>query len=313
MAKRDYYEILGVSRSASADDIRASYRKLARKYHPDVNKAKDAEQKFREATEAYEVLSDPEKRKMYDQFGHAGPQAAGGMGGPGRVYTNGGPVDFDIGDIFGRGTSGFSSMGLDDILNALRGGGRARRRAPQKGSNVEYGITLDFMEAVRGTTATLKYLQPGKSGQPETLTVKIPPGVGQRAKVRVREKGAIGPGGAGDLYLIVHIRPHPYFRRDGNDIYVDVPISITEAALGAKVDVPTVDGMTTVTVPPGAGSGAKLRLKGRGIGKSGKDKGDQYVQIRIVPPKSISNRGRELLGEFQQLEGEDVRAGVPWK
>ena len=316
MAKRDYYDVLGVGRSASADEVRSAYRKLARKYHPDVNKALDATEKFREATDAYEVLSDAEKRKMYDQYGHAGPRAAsGGPGGPGRVYTNAGPVDFDIGDLFGRGTSGFSSMGLDDILDALRGRGgkRSARRAPQKGSDVEYGVTLDFMEAVRGTTATLKYLQPGKSGQPETLTVKIPPGVGQGAKVRVRQKGAIGPGGPGDLYLIVNVRPHPYFRREGHDIYVDVPISIAEAALGAKVDVPTVDGMTTVTIPPGTGGGGKLRLRGGGIGRSGKTKGDQYVQIRIVPPQSISDPGRKLLEEFQQIENTDVRAGVPWK
>jgi DnaJ-class molecular chaperone len=313
MAKRDYYDVLGVPRSASAEDVRSAYRKLARKYHPDVNKAPDATQKFREATDAYEVLSDPEKRKMYDRFGHAGPRA--GQAGGGRVYTSTGPVDFDIGDIFGRGTSGFTGMGLDDILNALRGRGRgkAARRAPQKGSDLEYGITLDFMEAVRGTTAALKYLQPGREGQPETLNVKIPPGVGPGSRIRVREKGAVGPGGAGDLYLVVSVRPHPYFRREGNDIHVDLPISITEAALGAKVDVPTVDGMGTVTIPPGAGGGAKLRLRGKGVGASPKSRGDQYVVLRVVSPRSLSEKGRKLLEEFQRIENTDVRAGVPWR
>ena len=310
MAKRDHYEVLGVGRSARAEDVKAAYRKLARKYHPDVNKASNASERFREATEAYEVLSDPQKRKIYDQFGHAGSQGA--PFGGGQVYTGADSVDFDIDDIFGRGTSGFTDMGLEDILDALRGRGR-RKGPPPRGADAEYGMPLDFMEAVRGTTASLRYLQPGKSGEPETLTVKIPAGIGEGSRIRVRDKGAIGRGGPGDLYLVVHVREHPYFRREGSDVYLDLPISIVEAALGAKVDVPTVDGMTTVKIPPGTGSGRKLRLREKGVARSGKARGDQYVIVRVVPPQSVGERGRQLLEEFDRMEKTDVRAGAPWK
>jgi len=307
MVKRDYYKVLGVKRSASQKDIKAAYRKVARKYHPDVNKSPDASSKFREATEAYEVLSDPQKRKLYDQFGHDGPKA--GPFGPGQAHS--GPMHYDVGDIFGRGASGFVNMGLDDILNALRSRGR-RQRPPAKGSDVEYDVTLDFMEAVRGTNATLRYVQPG-TGKSETLTVKIPAGVGEGSKVRIRGKGGPGHGGAGDMYLVVHLRDHPYFRREGDDIYVDVPISIVEAALGAKVDVPTIDGMTVVTVPPGTGSGRKLRLRHKGVARPGADRGDQYVVITVVAPRTVSAKGRELLEAFAKHEKLDVRGAVPWK
>ena len=312
MAKRDYYEVLGVDRTASEREIKAAYRKLARKHHPDVNKSPDAPKMFKEATEAYEVLSDPEKRRMYDQFGHRGP--TGHPFGTGRAYPPGGSVDFDIGDIFGRGRSGFTGMGLDEILDALRSRGRRdRRRRAVRGSDVEYKVTLDFMDAVRGTTASLRYLQPGKGGATETLAVKIPSGLREGSKVRVRGKGAIGPGEPGDLYIVIHVKDHPYFRREGDDIYIDLSISIVESALGAKIDVPTIDGMMTVSVPPGTGGGKKLRLRGKGIRRSGKDRGDQYVVIKVVPPQSISRRGCELLKEFKQSEDFDPRSDVPWK
>jgi len=312
MGKSDYYKVLGVDQTASEKDIKSAYRKLARKLHPDVNKSPDAGEKFREATEAYEVLSDPEKRRMYDQFGHAGP--TGYPFGTGRARPRGGGVEFDIGDIFGRGSSGFMGMGLDEILDALRGA-RRRDRKPRavRGSDVEYKVTLDFMDVVRGTTASLRYLQPGKGGVTETLNVRIPPGLRAGSRVRVREKGAIGPGGPGDLYIIIHVRDHPYFRREGDDIYVDLPISIVESALGARIDVPTVDGMMTLSVPPGTGSGKKLRLRGKGVRRDGKDPGDQYVVIKVVPPKSVSGRGRELLEQFGRIEDFDPRSEVQWK
>jgi DnaJ-class molecular chaperone len=312
MAKRDYYKVLGVGRNASEGEIKTAYRKLARKHHPDVSKSPDGSEKFREATEAYEVLSDPEKRRMYDQFGHAGP--TGHPFGTGRTQPRGGRVDFDIGDIFGRGRSGFTGMGLDDILDALRGRTRRpRRRRAIRGSDVEYKVALDFMDVVRGTTASLRYLQPGKGGTTETLDVKIPPGMREGSKVRVRGKGAIGPGGPGDLYIIIHVRKHAYFRREGDDIYVDLPVSVVESVLGAKIDVPTIDGMMTVSVPPGTPSGRKLRLRGKGVQQSGKDTGDQYVVIKVVPPQSISRHGRELLEEFAEREDFDPRSDVPWK
>ena len=305
MAKRDYYDVLGVGRGATAAQVKSAYRKLARKYHPDVSKAADAAEKFKEATEAYEVLSDDKRRQTYDQFGHAGVGASAGRTGGAGV---------DLGEMFGFGGSGFAHMGLDDILNALRGGAGRSRRAKARGADVEYRVSLDFIEAIRGVTTSLRITGSGKGANPQTIDVKIPPGVGQGARVRVRGKGAGGSGGAGDLYIVVHVKDHPYFRRDGDDIYVDLPISIVEAALGAKIDVPTIDGVTTVTVPGGAGAGKRLRLTGRGVARPGQAKrGDQYAVLKVVAPKELSDRGRELLEEFDSVEKPDVRADAPWK
>jgi len=339
MAKRDYYEVLGVGRDASAAEIKRAYRRLARKYHPDVNKATDAGEKFKEATEAYEVLSDSGRRRMYDQFGHAGGPGPAGR----QTYTwqGGGPgasgVNFE--DIFvgGQG-AGFMGMGLDEILQALRGRAGSRRRRPsprpRRGADLEHHLTLDLMQALRGTSATIRLrrgLEP--AAKTETINVKIPPGVHDGARIRLRGQGAPAPGGNGDLYIviavrpapapgapgengdlyiIIAVRPHPYFRLKDRDVYVEVPVSVSEAVLGAKVDVPTIDGMTTVTLPPGTSSGQRLRLRGRGFGKADR-RGDQYVVVKIVVDKNVSSRGRELLEEFQQTEKPDPRKDVPWK
>ena len=329
MAKRDYYDILRVKRGASEADIRAAYRKLARKYHPDVNKAPDAAGKFKEATEAYEILSDPQKRKMYDQFGHAGPQPGpfgpgASRGHPGRTYTwtstGGGAPDF--GDLFGGGASPFMGLSLEEILDRLGGGvvggaarGRGRpgrRAAATRGADIEYDMTLDFLSAVRGTTATLRFRGDGQ--QSETLSVKIPPGVREGSRIRVRGKGHQGAAGRGDLYIVTHVRDHPYFRREGRDLYVEVPIGLAEAALGASVEVPTLEGKTTIKVPPGSPSGRKLRLRGKGVpGAKGDGPGDEYVVLKVVPPKKVSNRGRELLREFEQSEAHYARKDAPWR
>lgn len=314
MAKRDYYDVLGVSRKASDAEIKKAYRNLAREYHPDVNKSSDAPEKFKEATEAYEVLSDSKKRQMYDQFGHAGPGAFSGAGA--RPGGKGG-FGFDFSDIFGAARnsggagSGFMGMGLDEILSALRGGGRGRRQAhaAPKGKDIEHQVKLDFMSAVRGTTATLRVQREGRL---ETLDVKIPAGIKDGGKIRLRDKGESGRGQAGDLYITVSIQPHAYFRREGFDIYVDLPISITEAALGAKVDVPTIEGMTTVSIPAGTSSGAKLRLRGRGVGYDGQ-KGDQYVVVKVAVPKSVSEQGQKLLQEFATSDAYDPRENVGWR
>jgi curved DNA-binding protein len=330
--QRDYYDILGVKRNASAADIKSAYRKLARKYHPDVNKAADAGAKFREATKAYEVLSDPEKRKTYDQFGpdafeRGGPGARpGGPGGPGAAGGPGGVrVDFrDIGDIFGGGGGGhgFMGMSLDEIMEALggrarrsgrrAGGGRSTRGPAPKGQDLEHTLQLDFMQALYGTQASLQIT--GGDGS-QTITVKIPPGVKDGQRIRVRGKGGEGPGGAGDLYIVCQIRPHPYYRREGNDLYVDVPISVTEATLGGKIDVPTIDGMTTVTIPPGTPSGRKLRLREKGVQPADKSKsrGDQYVVVKIVPPTELSDKASELMQQFADVTDNDPRAEAPWK
>ena len=321
MAERDYYDVLGVKRDATAAQVKSAYRRLVRKHHPDVDGSPEATEKFKEATAAYEVLSDAEKRKVYDQFGHAG--AAGpfaGADGRGRGPQGGG-FSFNLGDLFGGGGSGFMGMGLDEILQALRGGGRggqrrAQRKAPkaQRGADTESRLTLDFIEAVRGTVTRIRIVRHGPDGKPreETLDVKIPPGVQEGSKIRVRSKGRLGPGEPGDLYIVVQIRPHAFFRREGDDVYVKVPITIAEAALGAKVDVPTLDGISTVTIPAGTASSKRLRLQGKGVRRGGKAAGDQYVTIEIVPPKSLSVRQKQLLAEFAEADSFDPRQECPW-
>jgi len=332
MAKRDYYEVLGVGRDATPSQIKAAYRKLARKFHPDVNKAPDAEEKFREATEAYEVLSDDKRRPMYDQFGHAGPTHAGPGGGQWRG-PRGQTTTVDFNDIFG---GGFAGMSLEEILGSLsggQGGHRRPRRTGGRGANpfggqggnpfggiysgdvigqdIEHPLTLDFMQAVHGTTTSLRLV--GDNGT-ETINVRIPPGVKEGSRVRVRGKGQAGPGGVGDLYIVTHIGEHPYFRRENNDIILDVPLSLTEAALGAKIDVPTVDGgRMTVTIPPGMASGQKLRLRGKGVAPPGVEPGDQYVVVKIVPPRNLSAKGRRLVEELNETDPYDPRKDVPWR
>lgn len=325
MAKRDYYDVLGVARNATNDQIKSAYRKLARKWHPDVNKASDAATRFKEASEAYEALSDPQKRKLYDQFGHAGMASGFGAGpgpsagGPGRgqAYQWGtgprqGGINFE--DIFGGG-QGFAGMSLDDIMEALGGGRRAgagrRGRAPgpmqPTSQDIEHHVNLDFLQAIHGTTISLRMQL--ESGE-ETISVRIPPGVHEGARVRVRGKGV----GGGDLFIITHVGPHPYFRREGDDIYVDVPIGITEAVLGGKIDVPTLEGISTVTVPPGSGSGRNLRLREKGVHRpGGKGRGDEYVVLKIAVPSEVPAKAAELLRQFDQLVQFDPRASVPWK
>ncbi len=315
MDQRDYYEILGVGRSASDRQIKSAYRRLARKYHPDVNKSPDAEGKFKEATVAYEHLADPEKRKVYDQFGHAGPGAFGGFGrgGPGgaKVSTQtwpGGGAGFDFENL---SSSQFSGMSLEDLMAAL--GGRSRRQSRRSSRTAEpvapvaeSHITLDFIEAVNGCSKTLQIHR--QDGRSERIEVKIPAGVREGSRIRLR-----GRGGPGDLYIITHVRDHPYFRRDGTDIYLDLPVSITEAAMGAKVAVPTIDGRSVVKIPPGTSGKARLRLRGKGIpDPKTAGRGDQYVVIKIVLPKKISEKGRELLDEFSRSDPYDPRENAPW-
>jgi len=316
MSKRDYYDVLGVSRGAYDADIKRAYRQLARKNHPDVNKSPGALEKFKEATEAYEVLSDAKKRKMYDQFGHAGgPQRSAGPGaGPGagfQDFFNGFAGSGGSGGASGGG--GFMGMGLDDILQALRGKmGGSRRPEPKPNLDIQQQVTLEFLQAALGTTVPI-VLRGGDSRQDktETIEVKIPPGVKNGARIRVKGKGSEHRGAKGDLYIVVSVKPHPYFRVSGTDITVEAPISITEAALGARVDVPTIDGMTTVTIPPGTSSGQRLRLRGKGIGPPSK-RGDQYVVIKIAVDKQITSEGRRLLEEFQACERPNPRRNAPW-
>lgn len=318
MAKRDYYEVLGLSKTASADEIKRAHRKLVRQYHPDVNKSnKQAEEKFKEVQEAYDVLSDEQKRKNYDQFGHAGANggdpfenmrrsAAGGRSswnaGPNVSVEEIDPRDFnnaaDFGDIFeqffGRGVGGAARPG-----GARSRGGRAQRapEPPARGADIEHNVTLTFEQAARGATLPLQISRDGKL---ETIDVKIPAGVKDGSKIRLRGKGQHVPGGeAGDLYIITSVREHPYFRREDLDVLIDVPVSVYEAMLGTKVAVPTLDGEVTVTIPPGTSSGAKLRLKGRGAYR-GEDKGDQHCIVKIIVPKNLSPEDIELVKKLEQ-------------
>ena len=339
MAKRDYYDILGVKRTATADEIKKAHRKLVRKFHPDVNKDnKQAEEKFKEAQEAYDVLSDETKRRNYDQFGHAGVGAGsapgaggdpweafrraqqgrggGGGGGGGSYSWRPGPgvtvEDFqgqgDFGDIFeqlfgGRGGAGAGAGA------GFRPGGGTRARQPQRGADLEHNVTLTFAQAARGTTLPLQISRDGKI---ETIDIKIPAGVNEGSRVRIKGKGQDAVGGeSGDLFIITNIHPHPYFRRDGLDILLDVPISVYEALSGTKVEVPTLEGPVTMTIPPGTSSHSKLRIKARGIERGG-EKGDQFCVIKIVVPKALDDDDKKLIAELEKKHPINARADVRW-
>src|SRR5439155_8973310 len=328
MAKRDYYEILGVPRTAIDDDIKKAHRKLVRKYHPDVNKNnKEAEERFKEAQEAYDVLSDPQKRRNYDQFGHAGVGAGGAPGAGGDPFEAfrraqqgrgggrqqwGGPgvtvEDFDPSD-FGNGQ--FSDI-FEQLFGAQqRAGGRGARgrerarAAPSRGADVEYPVTLTFAQAARGTTLPLQ-IDRG-NGQRETIEIKIPAGVKDGSRVRIKGKGEPGAGEPGDLYIITAVHPHPYFRREGLDILIDVPISLYEALRGTKVEVPTLDGPVTLTIPPGTSSGAKLRIKGRGVERAG-EKGDQLCAVKVIVPKTLDEEDKALVEKLASKHPVNARA-----
>jgi DnaJ-class molecular chaperone len=308
---RDYYDILGLKKSASEEEIKKAYRKLAREFHPDRNPGdKKAEAKFKEVQEAYDILSDSTKRSQYDRFGRVGPDGGGGgPGGPGFHWQWGGPEGAQqvdpaaaadiLNQIFGRGggANPFGDLGdLEEVMGRRPRGGRGRRASPAP--EVESEVTIPFITAALGGTVNLNV-----NGR--ELSVKIPTGVNEGQAIRLQGQG---PGG-GNLKLILHIQEHPYFRREGSNIILPVPISLSEAVLGAKVDVPTLDGTKlTVKVPPGTSSGARLRLRGKGI--SG---GDQFIEMKIVVPSSMDDRGRKLIEEFSQLHPQNPRADLPWK
>ncbi|QDU10322.1 DnaJ C-terminal domain-containing protein [Gimesia aquarii] len=301
MNKRDYYDILEISRSASADEIKKAYRKLSRKYHPDMAPDdKSADQKFKEVQEAYDVLRDEEKRKQYDQFGHSFQQAGPGGG----YYQSGGAGPVDLDDLFGGG-----GIDLGDLFGgAFRGGKRAQPR-PQKGESKRLHIEIPFHLAAVGGEHEIS-LQ--KGGASERLTVKIPPGVDNGSVIRLSGQGnpGIHGGPAGDLLITIKVGNHPYFKREGSNLILEVPITLSEAALGSKVDVPTLsEGEVTVTIPPGTSSGAKLRLREKGIlDQKFKKTGDQICSIKIVAPKSLSDQARSLYEQLKQLDEENPRS-----
>jgi len=217
----------------------------------------------------------------------------------------------------GKGAGrGFMGMGLEDILDALRGGmGGSRKRKSRRaaGRDLEHHVTLDFMQAALGTTATIRLRRSREGdGRTETIDVKIPPGVHTGSKIRLRGQGVRGKRNSGDLYITISVRPHEYFSADGRDVTVELPISVTEAVLGASVDVPTIDSMTTVKIPPGTSSGQRLRLRRKGIGKDAR-RGDQYVVIKIISDKNVSAGARKLLEEYAETQKSDPRKDAPWR
>ena len=395
---KDYYGTLGVKKNASAEDIRKAFRKLARKYHPDVNPGdKKAEEKFKELSEANDVLSDPKKRKIYDQLGYysdnidpaaaeAYARAGGGMGGgfpggfPGARPGGGAqevPFDFSGFDFSGFGEDAEpSGGGFRDLFSGIFGGGRGAHQAgPQSGSDLEYQVTVPFWTAIRGGVMKLNVTRnetcgncrgaghlegsgpcpqckgsgqvtqmggrmkfnvqcprcggTGKAQTPcpacggqgvvnrvEPLEVRIKAGTRDGQRIRLAGKGNAGARGGqhGDLYIIVRTGEHPVFTREGDDIHVTLPITAPEAALGAKVDVPTIDGRAQLRIPPGTASGQKLRLREKGVPSATKEgaRGDQIVEIKIVVPPPRDLKARELWQELQKVEPEDPRKDL-WK
>jgi curved DNA-binding protein len=306
MAKRDYYEVLGLTKSATADEIRRAYRKLARQYHPDVNKAADAQKKFTEVQEAYDVLSDAAKKKSYDQFGHAAEPrmggAPGGAGGQHYTWTNVGGSQVDVDDLGSMFDAFFGGMGgKGGTAGPGPRSARAKRGRPVREEEEpppsEHELSITFMTSVKGGKESLRLEQ---NGRMKTIEVTIPKAVADGAKLRV--KGA----GDGEVILRIRVGEHPVFRRTevrgvgtpDLDLYLDLPLNLAEATLGATVPVPTLDGKVELTIPAGTPSGRKLRLKGRGIEDAQGRKGDLYVITRIVPPT-----GGDLSGE----EAESLR------
>ncbi len=318
MADNDYYSTLGVKKGASDDEIKKAYKKLARQYHPDVRPDdKEAADKFKKVQQAYAVLGDPEKRKQYDQFGPAFEHLDRGPRGAGPVWTTShtgaGPIDLE--DLFGSG-----GIDLGDLFGGMfRGGGRAGyttrgpRPAPHaKGEDIRLEIEVPFQVAATGGSHGVQF---NRNGKLERINVKIPPGVETGSVIRLAGQGHPAPaaGTSGDLLLTVKVAPHPWFRREKHDVYLDVPVTPSEAALGSKVDVPTLnEGNVTLTVPAGTSSGTKLRLRGKGIvDPATKKRGDQLVVVKIVVPKQLNDEARRLyqrLGEIEQ--NDDPRRGL---
>ncbi len=303
MQYKDYYKILGVEKSASPEEIKKAYRLLARKYHPDVSKEANAEEKFKEVAEAHEVLKDPEKRAAYDQLGTYQP---------GQDFRP--PPDWE--QHFGPGHFHFSSHGggdFSDFFSELFGMGHRGARAgggfAMHGQDVEVQVPVSLEESLHGTEINLQLavVEMGEGGAPQrvpkTIKVRIPKGVTDGHRLRVPGKGGKGMGGApdGDLYLVVALKPHALFKPNGHDLYLEVPVSPWEAALGAAVEVPTLEGRARIKIPAGARSGQKLRLSGKGLPKHGHGAGDLYAVVQVVTPSQPTEKEKALFEELARV------------
>jgi curved DNA-binding protein len=313
VAYKDYYSVLGISRSASADEVQQAYRKLARKLHPDVSKEKDAEQRFKELGQAYEVLKDEQKRKLYDQYGEDWKAASEGRAPPSAKGS--GNVDFegfrdadfdpeefsDVGSLFEAFFGGGGRQG------GARGGARGRWSAG--GGDREATLELSVEEAFHGGERTITLVD-AESGEQKRYTVRIPAAVRAGQRIRLAGEGHPGGGGepAGDLYLRVVLRGSERFRLEGDDAYTTLPVTPWEAGLGATVTLTTLDGEVRVKVPAGSSTGRKIRLRGKGYGKSGGPRGDLYAEIRIEMPPALSDEERQLLERWSQTSKFSPRA-----
>jgi DnaJ-class molecular chaperone len=318
--KRDLYGVLGVARDADEETLRKAYRSLARRHHPDVNPGDEAaEERFKAISEAYAVLSDPEKRRNYDEFGEialaAGfdaEKARAAREAFGRRFGGGGAGGSPF-EGFGERGAGFQYGDLDDLFSDLfarRGWGEGPRE--RRGADLEAELELDFVDAALGGERRLSFTRPTADGgqRQETVTVRIPPGVAEGGRIRLPGRGGEGRDGGkpGDLYARIRIRPHPYFRREGRDLHLDLPVTLREAVLGAKVPVPTLDGRVTLTIPPGTDSGTVLRLRGKGVpSPAGAAPGDLYATVQIRVPKGLPPEAVAKLEELAKYEPADVR------
>jgi DnaJ-class molecular chaperone len=323
---QDHYKTLGVPRNASAADIQKAYRDLARKYHPDVNPEKSATKKFQQIQAAFDVLNNPEKREMYDRYGSSfetmgqgGPQWRAARGGapPGAGGFPGGAdtEDMDFSQFFGERFGQEAPSGWGDVFaqfRQARQGGRPGAAARRRGADLTHELEIPFTTSIAGGQIEIAVTrQPGKT---ETISVKIPPGIEEGKKIRIRGQGEPAParGTPGDILITIHVAPHPLFQRRGNDLHLRLPVTLAEAALGAKVDVPTPTGTVALTIPPETSSGTRLRIRGRGVKPRSGSAGDLLAEVQIVLPKKLAEADRQAIREFDQRHPLHPREGLYW-
>jgi molecular chaperone DnaJ len=309
LAKKDFYALLNVTRIATPEEIKKAYRKLAMQYHPDKNPGnKKAEEKFKEFSEAYEVLGDPKKREMYDQFGHAGPQGFGGHpggGGPGGNPFGGAGGGFSGGAAGGDAFQDIFGDVFGDIFGGRGGpGARGGARRPAKGADLRYTLNINFEESALGAEKVISFIRQ-RNGKDESakLSVNVPAGVKQNQRLKLSGEGdsPAGGGAAGDLYVIVGIQDHPLFKRLESDVTLDLPVTYVDAILGTSIEVPTLTGKAVIRIPPGTHTGQTFRLKGKGFPKlGGFGSGDMMVRVLVDTPSTLSSKQKELIEELSK-------------